>query len=872
MLVSLEWLAEYVDWPWAADELAARLTLSGVAVEQIISLNPGIDGVVAGRVVTVEKHPNADRLLVAKVDVGGGRTLTVCTGARNVETGRLVAVAPPGATLPRGWRIDAVTMQGIVSEGMLLSEAELLEGKSHKDLPPEEQEAAAAAGVWLLPEEVRPGRPIRPGDDMAAVLGLDGHVFELDLTPNYASHCLSMIGVAREVAALTGGKIRLPHAAPPQGTKDAGPVHVRIDEPTLCPRYSAHILTDAQPGPSPLWMQNRLRAAGMRPISNIVDVTNYVMLETGQPLHAFDADTVADRTIVVRRARDGERLVTLDGQERTLRADMLVIADPERAVALAGVMGGLETEVTDGTRTLLLESAHFENRTIRRTAHRLGLHSEASGRFSKGTDPNAPVWVAERTITLLAELGAAQPATAHVDVYPSPQAPRFVWLRPERCNSWTGLSLTPAEMRECLERLDLPVLDAAQASDEAAVAAAAARAVPTPPAGAGQQPYAAAVAAAVAAAQEQRQPGDQADALLVALPTRRPDLATEIDLTEEVARIWGYERLPATLPDGEQTAGDPGPWRHRIVEASAYFRGAGLSEAVTYALVPSGLGDKLRLPADHPWREAIRLASPLTEDQAELRTTALPGLLLALAHNYAHRERQVGLFELSSVYRPKALPLAELPEERSHLALALMGPWHEPTWHGPAEAADFYRLKGILDGYFERLGVAVQWTPGQHPSFHPGRQARLLGPGGEEVGIAGELHPLVAENFDLPRGVLAAELDWEALCALADAQAYAYQPLPRFPAVARDLAVVVAADVPAAAVEASIVKAGGELLRRVRLFDVYMGEQVGAGKKSLAYSLVYRSATGTLTDAEVDALHDNVRAALAAELGAELRS
>lgn len=871
MLVSLEWLAEYVDWPWDAEELAARLTLSGVAVEQIIQPNPGIDGVVAGRIVSVEKHPQADRLLVAKVDIGGGKTLTVCTGAPNAEQGRLVAVAPPGATLPRGWRIEAVTMQGIVSEGMLLSEAELLEGKSHKDLSPEEQAVAAAAGLWLLPEEIGPGRPIRPGDDMAAVLGLHDTVLELDLTPNYASHCLSMLGVAREVAALTGGRVRLPNATPPAPTHDAGPVDVRIEVPDLCPRYSAHIVTDVKPGPSPLWMQNRLRTAGMRPISNVVDVTNYVMLETGQPLHAFDADTITDRTIVVRRARDGERLVTLDEQQRTLTGDMLVIADPERAVGLAGVMGGLETEVTDGTRTLLLESAHFDNRTIRRTAQRLGLHSEASARFTKGTDVNAVVWVAERTLTLLAELGAAQPATAHVDAYPAPRAPGVVWLRPERCNSWTGLSLTAAEMRDCLQRLELPALSASEADDDAAVAAAIAQAVPQPP-GEAAAAYAAAVAEAVAKARQQRQSGAaSADDLLVILPTRRPDLATEIDLTEEVARVWGYERLPATLPDGEQTAGDPGPWRARSIEASAYFRGVGLSEAVTYALVPSGLGDKLRLPADHPWRQAIRLASPLTEDQSELRTTALPGLLLALAHNYAHRERQVGLFELSSVYRPAQLPLTELPEERMHLALGLMGPWHDKTWHGPVEGADFFRLKGILDGYFRRIGVAVAWVPGSHPSFHPGRQAELQGPDGQHVGIAGELHPLVAEAFALPRGTLAAEVDWETLCKLADRRAVAYEPLPRFPAVTRDLAVVVDAEVPAARVEAEIVRAGGDLLRRVRLFDVYAGEQVGPGKKSLAYSLVFRSATRTLTDDEVDALHADIRAALAA-VGAELRA
>ncbi len=822
MRVPYRWLKEYVDVKLDPVDLARELTLRGVAVETVVTLDPGISGVVAGRLLSVQPHPRAARLRVVRVDLGREQ-LGIVTAAPGLEAGMLVPVACPGAVLPGGRRIAAADFRGVLSQGMLLSETELLEGKPHQE----------GEGIWVLPPEVEVGAAIQQ------VLGLDDAALELDLTPNYASHCLSMLGVATEVAAITGSAARWPAVGeaaglPPEARGGRPPVRVEIEDPEFCPRYTAMLIEDIRIGPSPLWMQNRLRAAGMRPISNVVDVTNYVMLELGQPLHAFDYERVREGRIIVRRARPGEVMVTLDGQARALDADMLVIADPQGAIALAGVMGGLDSEITGRTRTVMLESAHFQNRSTGRTARRLGLNSEASRRFAKGTDPNGTARAAARACELLRQCGAGRPLDVVVDVYPSPVLPRQVTLRPQRCNMLTGLSLSAEAMAVSLGRLGLPVkLEGA---------------------------------------------GDERR-LLVTLPTRRPDLEGEIDLVEEVARTYGYHHIPASLPAGPVTLGHRTPAQALALRARTALRGLGLTEVVTYSLEDRGGHDRLRLAPDDSRRRALVLRSPLTDDQERLRTTALTGILRVLEHNANWHNYDLAVFEIAPVFLPGQLPPADLPKESKRLALAAMGGVRPGTWLEPAQEADFFYLKGVVEALLAHLGIgegagkggAARYAASRHPSLHPGRQAAVA-VGETSLGHLGELHPDVQTAYGLPRRAVVAELDWDVLASLAAAARPQYQSLPRFPSIERDLALVLGREVPARRVEEVIREAGGELLREARLFDVYEGPQVPQGQRSLAYSLTYRAADRTLTDAEVDEVHGRVRRALGERLGATLRS
>ncbi|MGE5589425.1 MAG: phenylalanine--tRNA ligase subunit beta [Bacillota bacterium] len=879
MKVSYRWLSEYVDIPMNAAELASRLTLRGVAVEEVCGLNRGIQGVVSGRILSIEPHPDADRLVVCRVDVGyapvpghDGGLLTIVTGAPNLHPGDVVPVALPGAALPGGWKIDATDFRGVYSQGMLCSETELLEGLPHKE----------TEGVWVLPPDTPPGR------SMVDLLELDDQVLVLDLTPNYASHCLSMVGVAREVAALTGGTVRLP--SPPASTSMgelSEKVQVSIEDPSLCRRYSARMLKVTRSGPSPLWMQNRLRAAGMRPISALVDITNYVMLELGQPLHAFDYDRLGGHRIVVRRARPGETLVTLDGQERRLEPDMLVIADAERPKALAGVMGGLDSEVregaagagaaggapaaVDGTRTILLESASFDNRSVRRTSRRLGLASEAGARFIKGTDVNGTVLAADRACELAASLGAAQPLDGALDVYPEVQPPRLIPLRPARVNALLGLSLTEPDMVHGLGRLGLTAHSAADVASGAALRSLN-QASPRPLDADAIRAWDASLIRQVEEADAlAARGGPWAGALYVVAPTRRPDLAQEVDLVEEVARVDGYDQIPATLPMGRVTAGGRTRPQELGVQAREALLGAGYTQVISYSFQSEREADRLRLPADHPWRRQLRIQNPVAEDFAVMRTTTLTSLLGVLEHNQAWRQGDVQVFTLGAVYQPKSLPVTELPEERAKLGLAAAGLRQAKRWNQPERAVGFFDLKGVVETLLDTLGFPrAEFRPSAHPFLHPGRQADVL-VGGRTLGLIGESHPRVQAAYDLPNRVVLAELDWEALVDLADTGRH-YRPLGRYPAVVRDVALILPTTVPAAQVLSVIERSGGDLLQDVRLFDVYEGASIGAGRRSLAYSLTYRAEDRTLTEAEVEEAHNRVRQSLADQLGAELRS
>ncbi|MDQ0287435.1 phenylalanyl-tRNA synthetase beta chain [Desulfofundulus luciae] len=807
MRVSFKWLQEYVDIPISPVELAERLTMAGLAVEGLEEPGKEISNVVTGRIVKIEPHPNADKLVICLVSTGEPEPRQIVTGATNVREGHVVPVALEGARLAGGLVIKRARLRGVESRGMLCSGQEL--GLDPKTIP-----ADQAHGIMILPADTPLGLDIRP------VLGLDDVIFELDLTPNRGD-CLSMIGVAREVAALLGQPLRFPRLEVQEipGSSLEGRVRVDIVEPGLCRRYVARLFTNVRVGPSPLWMQERLRAAGIRPISNVVDITNYVMLELGQPLHAFDYDKLRDGHIIVRRAHAGEVIVTLDGSERYLEPEMLVIADPGGAVAVAGVMGGLDTEVTENTTTVLLESAYFHPTSIRRTSRALGLRSESSSRFEKGIDLEGCLAAANRAAYLLVEIGAGDVVAGAVDNYPSPVARKPIILRPERVGYILGADIPREETANLLTRLGFTVQDAGQD-------------------------------------------------LLVNVPGYRVDINLEIDLIEEVARLHGYDRVPATLPFGATTRGARTREQSLLKRLKEVLVECGLTEVVTYSFVNPAVFDRFKVPQDSPLRHTLKLQNPLSVEQSVMRTMLLPGLLEVLERNFNRRVTSGAIFEVGRVFLPQGGEA--LPEERPMLAAAAMGQG-AAGWNRPATPLDFYYLKGVLEVLAAKLGL-----PGltferekENPAFHPGRAARIKAQG-ETLGIVGELHPDVLEEYELDVRVCAFEVDLAAMLALAG-KPPRYRPLPRFPGVKRDIALVVSREVPAADVLRVIRRAGGHLLRSVELFDVYEGEQVREGCRSLAFSLHFQADDRTLTDAEVTAQIDALSGALVRELGAELR-
>ncbi|MBE3588388.1 MAG: phenylalanine--tRNA ligase subunit beta [Thermoanaerobacteraceae bacterium] len=809
MRVSWKWLKEYVDIPVNPAELADRLTMAGVAVEGLEEPGKGITNVVTGRIVKIEPHPNADKLVVCMVDTGEGELRQIVTGAPNVREGHVVPVAVEGAHLAGGLVIKKARLRGVESRGMLCSGQEL-------GLDPRTMPADQAHGIMILPADTPVGLDIHP------VIGLDDVILELDLTPNRGD-CLSMIGVAREVAALFGTALRFPETTVREVPAPAleGRVRVDIAEPDLCRRYVARLFTHVQVKPSPLWMQERLRAAGIRPISNIVDITNYVMMELGQPLHAFDYDTLKEGHIIVRRARPGEVIVSLDGVERRLTDEMLAITDPGGPVAVAGVMGGLATEVTDNTTTVLLESAWFHPVSIRRTSRALGLRSESSTRFEKGIDPEGCLAAANRAAHLLQKIGAGEVAGIVVDNYPRPAQRKTVILRPERVGHVLGTDISPEETKDVLNRLGFGVKRA------------------------------------------------DSGEILVDVPGHRVDMGLEIDLIEEVARLYGYDRIPATLPYGRTTRGARTREQVLLKRIKDLLAGCGLSEVITYSFTSPAVPDRFKVPAGNPLRRMIRLQNPLSEDQSVMRTMLLPGLVEVLQRNFNRRVTDGAIFEMGRVFLPgEGEPL---PEERPVLAMAAMGTL-PGGWNRAGTPLDFYYLKGVLETLGERMGLGrlVFQPERENPAFHPGRTAYVQ-VNGERLGILGEIHPDVLESYGLDTRVTGCELDLQLLLSLAGAVPR-YRPLPRFPAVERDLAVVVRRDIPAADVLRIIRKAGGHLLQSAQLFDVYEGEQIKEGHRSLAFALKFQAEDRTLTDEEVMAHTAAIAAALAKQLGAELRS
>ncbi|NLZ92207.1 MAG: phenylalanine--tRNA ligase subunit beta [Clostridiales bacterium] len=794
MLVPVSWLKDYVDIDIDIERLAEAMTMSGTMVESILESGREMEKVVVGKVIEIRPHPNADKLVLGMVDVGD-RVLQLVTGAKNVKAGDLIPVALDGAVLPGGVEIRAGKIRGEDSEGMMCSALEL--ALDLNSLPEEKKE-----GIYILEGDYAPGTDIRK------VLTLNEKVLDLDITTNRPD-CLSMIGVAREVGAVLGVPYRMPEMTI-RNTK--GDIRdylkgITIQEPDMCFRYLGRVIDNVNIEPSPQWMQKRLIQAGMRPINNIVDITNYVMLELGQPLHAFDLEKVGGREIIVRRAKDGERIVTLDGKERTLDQNDLVIADTEVPVGIAGVMGGEYSEVTSNTRTILLESASFNGYNVRHTCKKLGLWSEASFRFVRGVCNDLARIASDRVAMLMEELGAGQVVGDVINVYPNPLRPHYLEVSAGRINRLLGVEIPARRMRDMLERLEMKV---------------------------------------------EEEKGD----LRITVPTFRQDLRLDYDIAEEVARLYGYNNIPKTVMSGSWVLGTKSR-KEKVTEiVREVLCGCGLYEIYTYSFESPAVFDRIKLPEKHPIRKAVTIQNPLGEEYSIMRTTLLPAMLNVISLNYNRGAEEAGFYEMAPRFLPREIPLHnELPEERLTIALGLYG------------NEDYYSLKGKVEALLEELNITgYEFKRAKDPSYHPGRTAEIL-VDGEVLGIIGEMHPDVLESYDIGTRVYAGELDFVLLMEKADDNV-TYTPLPRYPSVNRDMALLVDKDVPAGTIERVIREAGRDLVEDIRLFDIYTGTQIPAGKKSIAYSLTLRSLEKTLTEQEASWVLEGILEELHKQTGA----
>ncbi|HOP73887.1 MAG TPA: phenylalanine--tRNA ligase subunit beta [Bacillota bacterium] len=799
MRVSIEWLKELVDIDCSVTELAERLTMAGIAVEEIEDQAAKYQGIVVAKVLELVKHPHADNLTITKLDAGEYGVKQVITAAKNLSVGDLVPLALSGTILPDGKQINDVMFKEVLSEGMMCSGMELgIEKES--------------SGIWIFNEAYEPGTPV------AKALGEEDQVLVLELTAN-RSDCLGMIGVAREVAAILGTKVKLPVVQLKEtGQETAAFVRVSINDPDLCPRYAGRVCRNVKIKPSPEWMQRRLRAAGIRPINNIVDITNYVMMEYNQPLHAFDLDQISGGEIVVRRAKAGEKMVTLDEVERTFQPDNLLITDPTKPLCVAGVMGGNTSEVTDETLNIFLEAAYFNPISVRKTAKSLEMRTESSLRFERGVDPEGVIQALNRAASLMQELGEGELTKGYIDVYPNPVMPKVVKFKANRINEWLGTSLSVDTIRKYLESVFMTVVE-------------------------------------------------NGEFLEVTVPSFRRDISHMADLAEEVARLYGYDRIPVTLPAnqavGERTIGQ----KFRF-ELRRLLQGNGLSEIITYSLYSKAVPEQLGLAVDDGLRNTVDLMVPLSEEQAVMRTTLAHGMLEALAFNAKRRQNDVAFFEMARVYLPK--DDAILPDEPLHLAIGLMGHKADLGWNQPKEQYDFYDIKGLMELIADHFKVTgLDFAISSRPYLHPGQAAEIL-VNGRNIGYLGQVHPRVAKNYELTERAYLLEVDLETLIESWQ-QDILFKPLPKFPAVERDLALVLPVDVTPEHVIAQIQALGSELIESVELFDVYTGEQLPKGCRSMAFSLSYRAKDRTLNDAEVQQLQAELLEKLNQQYGAVIR-
>ena len=797
MDVPMSWMKEYA--PVTADikDFIEDITLTGSKVEGYVTVAGEIKNVVTGLIKEIEKHPNAEKLVICKIDVGQEKDLTIVTGAPNVKVGDYVPVALDNSVIAGGKEIHTGELRGVVSEGMLCSVEEL--GCDAHDFPD-----APEYGIYLFPE------PVELGKDIVEVMDLKDEVVEYEITSNRPD-CFSVLGIAREAAATYDVPFNYPEITVKEEAEGKAEdfVKVTIENSELCPRYVARVVKNVKIGPSPRWMRKRLRMAGVRPINNIVDITNYVMLEMGQPMHAFSIETIADSHIIVRNAKEGETITTLDGQVRNLDPSMLVIADPEKAVAIAGVMGGENSMIVEGSQAVLFESANFDGPNVRITAKKVGLRTDASSKFEKGLDPNLALEAVNRAAQLVEMLGAGDVVPGVVDEYPNKRDTWELSYNPEWINKFLGINISEEEMQRIFEKIELKV-----------------------------------------------DPVNH----VVTVPTFRPDLEAQADLAEEIARFYGYGKIEATLASGTPTVGKKTYEQNIAALVKDTVIANGLCEAMTYSFESPKVFDKLLVPADSELRNAIVISNPLGEDFSIMRTVSINGILTSLATNYNRRNESAGLFELAKVYIPEALPLVELPHEIPTLTMGMYG------------NMDFYDMKGIVEHLMKVLGMTdvVEYLPEKELSWmHPGRTASVV-VNGDKVGYLGELHPAVAKNYGIGTRAYLAVMDMEKLTANANRNVV-YKALPKFPAITRDIAMMVKEDVTVKEI-ADIIKAnGGEYLEEVKLFDVYQGAQIEAGHKSVAYSIAFRSAEKTLSDVDIADAMDAMLKELAEKLGAQLR-
>ena len=809
MNTALSWIKAYVpDLDVTAQEYTDAMTLTGTKVEGYSCLDKNLENIVVGEVLSVERHPDADKLVVCQVNVGAGEPVQIVTGAPNITEasvrekvpvvldGGRVAGGHDGGALPEdGIKIKKGKLRGVESCGMMCSVEEL---GADRDMYPD----APESGIYILPKDSV------PGEDAVAVMGLRDVVFEYEITSNRVD-CYSVIGIAREAAATFRKTFTAPSVTKTGNDEDINDyLKVRVENSRLCPRYCARMVKNIRLAPSPRWMQRRLAASGIRPINNIVDITNYVMEEYGQPMHAFNYDQLAGHEIIVKCAKDGDVFQTLDGQERKLDSTILMINDGEKEVGIAGIMGGENSKITDDVTTMVFESACFDGTNIRLSAKKVGLRTDASGKYEKGLDPNTAEEAVNRACQLIEELGAGEVIGGIIDIYPVKKEEKRIPFDAARINRLLGTDIPEADMLEYFRMIEL---------------------------------------------------GYDADTKEVIAPTWRQDLERMADVAEEVARFYGYDRIPTTLPSGEATTGKLS-YKLRIEGlAREIAEFCGFSQGMTYSFESPRVFDKMMIPADSPLRRAVNISNPLGEDFSVMRTTSLNGMLTSLATNYNRRNKDVRLYELANVYRPIALPLTELPDERMQFTLGMYGD------------GDFFTMKGVIEEFFDKAGMHKKphYDPnGEHPYLHPGRKADIVYDG-TVVGFLGEVHPDVADNYKIGDRAYVAVIDMPSIMEFTTFDRK-YTGIAKFPAVTRDISMVVPKHILVGQIEDIIEQRGGRFLESYKLFDIYEGAQVLAGHKSVAYSITFRAKDHTLEDKEVSAVMNKILNGLSG-LGIELR-
>ncbi len=800
MKVSYKWLKEYVDFKYAPEELAEKLTMAGLEVDGIEYQGEGIKDIIVGEIKEKKEHENADKLSVCKVDVG--EELQIVCGAKNMDVGDKVPVAPIGTIMPNGMEIKKAKLRGVTSYGMMCSTNEL-------NLPDD-----GVDGLFILSDDTV------VGNKLIDELKLNDTIIELDLTPNFA-HCLSMVGVAREIAAILDTDINYPKSEIEEVEENIEDwISIKVEDNVLAPRYAGRVITGIKVKESPYWLKRRLEAVGIRPINNVVDVTNYILMELGQPLHAFDYEAVVGNQIVVRRAKNGENLVTLDNERRELDEEMLVVCDDEKPLCIAGVMGGANSEVSKGTTTVFLEGANFNPGSIRRTARKVGLHSDSSHRFERGVDINLIEFVLDRAAALIAELGGGYVVEGMLDNYPKEVSEEIIELRPKRVRELLGVHLAKIKIKRLLERLHFSV-------------------------------------------------EDKGIKLAVSVPTYRVDIDQEIDLVEEVARLYGYDQIDPITPSGDIIQGRKTKKQKVEDKTREVLSALGLFEAQNYSFISPEVFNKINLADDDKLREGVRLSNPLGEEYSVLRTTLITGLLDNIKLNFNRQMKDIRLFELGTTFVAKEDN--KLPIEKLKLAAAIMKDNLFDKWN--SKAAEFFYLKGVLEDYFSVLGIKnirfIADEVKKYPFLHPGRSAQIK-IDNQVVGYLGELHPDIQEVYDLDNRVALFELDFSSVVTATNF-IKDYKQLPKHPALTRDMALVVKDQITSKDIEEVIIDVGGDLLETVELFDLYQGEQVTDGYKSLAYSLSYRKADETLTDDEVNKLQDKIEERLDDKFGAKIR-